>query len=117
MADISFKTLGDLVDKINKELGNFTKEFCYEREKIASSARASFQGKLFTYSDSSRDRAINEGGGTEVQYHIYYRENCIGYVIGFNTQYVRFATNKKSSIKYIKLFVDAYLLLRITLWI
>ncbi|EGC78393.1 hypothetical protein [Treponema denticola] len=117
MADISFKTLGDLVDKINKELGNFTKEFCYEREKIASSTRASFQGKLFTYSDSSRDRAINEGGGTEVQYHIYYRENCIGYGIGFNTQYVRFATNKKSSIKYIKLFVDAYLLLRITLWI
>lgn len=112
MADISFKNLGDLVKKINKALGNFTDTFRYERKELTNSARAGSRGILFTYSDSSRNWAINEGGGTEVQYHLYYNdeENCIGYGIGFNTQYVPFA-NKKSPIEYMQPFVNAYLLL------
>ena len=111
MVNISFKNLGNLINKINSELGDFTDEFRYKRKVLTNSNRASSQGKLFTYSDSSRDWAINEGGGTEVQYHIYYRENCIGYGIGFNTQYVPFA-NEKSPIEYMQPFVNAYLLLR-----
>lgn len=113
MADISFKNFGDFVNRINKALEDFTDTFRYKRKELTHSARAGSQCKLFTYPDSSRNWAINEGGGTEVQYHLYYddEENCIGYGIGFNTQYVPFA-NKKSPIEYMQPFVNAYLLLR-----
>lgn len=113
MADISFKNFGDFVNRINKALEDFTDTFRYKRKELTHSARAGSRCKLFTYPDSLRNWAINEGGGTEVQYHLYYddEENCIGYGIGFNTQYVPFA-NKKSPIEYMQPFVNAYLLLR-----
>lgn len=61
MADISFKNLGDLVNRINKALGNFTDTFRYKRKELTNSARAGSRGIVFTYTDYSRDWAINEG--------------------------------------------------------
>ncbi|MBP8792917.1 MAG: AAA family ATPase [Lutibacter sp.] len=69
---------------------------------------ATNRDKLFIYPDTSRDWAINPGGGTELQYHIYLRNNKIGYGLGFNTQYVPFA-NKKTPVDYIKPFVNSFL--------
>lgn len=111
MSDITFKNLADLVNKINLSLGNFIDTFRYKRKEFTNSSRASSGGQLFVYSDDDRDWAINEGGGIEVQYHIYYRDDRVGYGLGFNTQYVPFK-NEKSPVEYMRPFVNAYLLLR-----
>ncbi|MCG8795910.1 AAA domain-containing protein [Tenacibaculum finnmarkense] len=63
---------------------------------------------LFILNDETRDWSINEGGGTEIQYHIFLRNNEIGYGIGFNTQYVPFA-NEYSPIEYMQPFINSYL--------
>ncbi|GAB2765619.1 hypothetical protein [Salinimicrobium soli] len=51
-------------------------------------------GILFTYDPAKeKDWTINEGGGTEVHYHIVFDRDKleIRYGLGFNTQYVPFA--------------------------
>lgn len=63
---------------------------------------------LFKYKDADRDWVINEGGGTEIQYHLYLREDEIGYGLGFNMQYVPFA-NDKSPVDWIKPYCDAFI--------
>lgn len=110
--DISNFSLKQLVDKINNDLGHtFCDQFRYERKKLSNSGRASSADILFKFVDENRDWVINEGGGVELQYHLYYRQNTIGYGLGFNAQYVPFA-NEKSPVEYIKPFVDAFLLLK-----
>lgn len=99
--------LGSFINKTNEALGDFVDTFRYARKKIAALSRASRGGILFKYEDDSRDWAINEGGGTEVQYHIFLRDNQIGYGLGFNTQYVPFA-NEKNMVDYMQPYVDAY---------
>lgn len=107
-SDIIFKDLRDLVNIINKSLGSFCDTFRYKRKELASLKRASSSDILFKYDDDSRDWAINEGGGTELQYHLFYRDNTLGYGLGFNTQYVPFA-NKMSPVEYIHPFTQGYL--------
>lgn len=107
--DLSFK---DLIDKINKDLGRkFCDRFRYARKELSNSGRASSSDILFKFVDDDRDWVINEGGGVEVQYHLFYRKDTIGYGLGFNAQYVPFA-NKKSPVEYIKPFVNAFLKLK-----
>lgn len=109
---ISTLSLQDLVEKINNDLGNdFCDKFRYKRKELSNSGRASSYGILFKFVDGDRDWVINEGGGTEIQFHLYYRENTIGYGLGFNAQYVPFA-NEKTSVEYIMPFVKAFLSLR-----
>ena len=104
-------SLQELVVDVNKKLGpEFCDKFRYKRKELGQYNRATSSGILFKLTDPDRDWAINEGGGTEIQYHIFYRENEIGYGLGFNAQYVPFANNK-SPIEYIKPFVEAILFL------
>lgn len=105
---MEFNNLENLVNKVNESLGDFCQKFAYTRKKLSSLDKAPRRNIVFKYADTSRDWSINEGGGTEVQYHIYYRGNEIGYGIGFNTQYVPFA-NEKSPLGYMKSFIDGFL--------
>lgn len=103
-------SLKDLIDKINLDLDSFCKEFAYARKELAGLAKAPNRNIFFKYEDLSRDWAINEGGGTEIQYHIYLRDGELGYGLGFNAQYVPFA-NEKSPIEWIKPYADAFIAL------
>ena len=107
------KNLKSLVDVINQRLtkNNFSSKFAYKRKELASLGKCPQRDILFKYGDDSRDWAINEGGGTEVQYHIFLRESYVGFGIGFNAQYVPFA-NDKSPLEYIKPFTAAFLQLQ-----
>ncbi|WP_223805078.1 McrB family protein [Phocaeicola plebeius] len=103
----SFK---DLINKINNDLGDFCEEFAYTRKKLANLGKAPNRYILFKYEIEDRDWAINEGGGVEIQYHIYLRNGELGYGLGFNTQYVPFA-NDKTPIEWMKPYGDAFLTL------
>ncbi len=107
---IEFTTFENLIKKINNELGEFTNTFRYKRKELASKGRASSKGILFKFRKEERDWAINEGGGTEVQYHLFCKKNKIGFGIGFNTQHVDFA-NEMSPVEYMQPFASSYLTL------
>lgn len=110
---MQIKNFKNLVDVINQRLNKtqFSNDFAYKRKELAALGKCPRRDILFKYEDNTRDWAINEGGGTEVQYHIFLRENFIGFGIGFNVQYVPFA-NSKSPLEYIKPFIEAFLQLR-----
>ncbi|WP_051935853.1 AAA family ATPase [Salegentibacter sp. Hel_I_6] len=107
---ISFKNLENIVEIINKELGEFCSKFQYTRKKLLNKKSATNRDKLFIVSDKDRNRdwVINPGGGTEVQYHLFLRNGNLSYGIGFNTQYVPFA-NDKSTVDYIQPYVHSFL--------
>ena len=96
------------VDKINEDLGVFCQEFAQTRKELAQLGRSPKKDILFKYDSGDRDWAINEGGGTEIQYHIYLRDGVIGYGLGFNFQYVPFA-NEKSPVDWMKPYTEAFL--------
>lgn len=106
-----FKNTKDLVHQVNTALGQFCNEFGNERKKLAQMGRAPKRGILFTYDDEkSNDWAINEGGGTEIQYHIVFDSSTleIRYGLGFNTQYVPFA-NDMTTVEYMQPFMLGFL--------
>lgn len=104
-------SLNDLVDRINKDLGDFCEEFAYKRKDLAQLGKCPKRNLFFKYNaKSDRDWAINEGGGTEIQYHVFMWEKEVRYGLGFNAQYVPFA-NKQSPVEYIKPYVRAFLAL------
>lgn len=107
---MQIKSLEQIVNQINKDLGQFCDTFRYKRKELSGASRASSGGILFKFANDGRDYAINEGGGTEVQYHVFLRDGGFGYGIGFNAQYVPFA-NDKSPWEYIEPFVKSYLIL------
>lgn len=100
----------DLINKINNDLGEFCKTFALTRKELAHKGKSSRQDVLFKYdAQSKRNWAINEGGGTEIQYHIFMEDNdIIGYGLGFNMQYVQFK-NDMSPVDYIRPYCDAFL--------
>ena len=100
----SFK---QLINQINNDLGKFCIDFAQTRKRLARLGRSPQKYILFKYDNEERDWAINEGGGTEIQYHIFMRDNEIGYGLGFNMQYVPFA-NDRSPIDWMKPFCDAF---------
>lgn len=104
-------SLEKLTNKINSDLGDFCEIFAYKRKELAKLSRSPNRTILFKYDkESNRDWAINEGGGTEIQYHLYLADAELGYGLGFNAQYVPHA-NDKSPVDYIKPFADAFLVL------
>lgn len=103
-------SLKDIIDKTNSDLGSFCEKFAYERKELAGLAKAPNRKIFFKYKNLSRDWAINEGGGTEIQYHIYLRDGELGYGLGFNAQYVPYE-NEKSPIEWIKPYADAFIVL------
>ncbi len=105
---MTITTIKDLIDKINNDLGDFCKEFAIVRKQLANLGRSPRQDILFKYENEDRAWAINEGGGTEIQYHIFMHDNAIGYGLGFNMQYVQFK-NEMSPSDYIRPFCDAFI--------
>ncbi|EIA08682.1 AAA family ATPase [Flavobacterium frigoris] len=108
---MEFKDFDELIHSINKSLGGFCNTFIYKRKELSKKGRSAKKGFLFVYdSDSNRNWSINEGGGTEIQYHIAFNiENLkLNYGLGFNTQYVPHA-NEFSSIDYMRPFMNAFL--------
>lgn len=105
---ITFSSLDQLVKRINSDLGNFCRIFQTKRKELFEKKKMNSANQLFVYNDNSRDWAINEGGGTELQYHLYFRDNEIGYGLGFNAQYVPFA-NEYTPQDYMKPFALSYL--------
>ena len=105
---MKINTLKDFVGKLNSDLGDFCSTFAYTRKTLANLSKSPSRNFLFKYTDGNRNWAINEGGGTEIQMHVFLRDDQIGYGLGFNTQYVPFA-NEKSTIDYMKPFGDAFL--------
>lgn len=104
---MKFKNFKDLVNEVNIRLGkNFCNEFAYTRKNLLQSKRVISKDSLF--GNIKDDWAINTGGGTEIQYHLYMRGLEIGYGFGFNTQYVPFK-NEMSTIDYIKPFINSFL--------
>ncbi len=109
---IPITSLSNLVKQLNKDLGDFKKKFLIARKELVGNQRMTNSSILFKYDDDTdRDWAINEGAGTEVQFHIYLVDNEIGYGLGFNTLYVRFKDDK-TPIEYVKPFMDAFTVLR-----
>lgn len=106
--NISFQNLKELVNIINSKLGSFRNVFQETRKELLGKKRKNSTKSLFVLNDSSRDWAINEGGGIELQYHLFLRNNTIGYGLGFNTQYVPFA-NELSSVEYMQPYINSFL--------
>ncbi|MDD3877842.1 MAG: AAA family ATPase [Bacteroidales bacterium] len=108
---MKFKNTGDLVNQVNTSLGEFCNEFGLKRKELAGLGKAPKRGILFTYDTvKENDWAINEGGGTELQYHIaFYGDDLeVRYGLGFNTQYVPFA-NKMSPVDYMQPYIYGFL--------
>ncbi len=107
---MEFKNIGDLVNQVNIALGDFCNEFGRMRKEIAGLGKVPTRGVLFKYIDTSRDWAINEGGGTEIQYHIGFNKDDLEiiYGLGFNTQTVQFKY-EMSSVEYMQPFMNGYI--------
>ena len=108
---IKVDSIGHLVSLINQDVGGLKKDFLIARKELSGNQRITNSKLLFKYDSEDREWAINEGAGTEVQFHIYLSDNKIGYGLGFNTLYVRFKDDK-SPIEYIKPFMDAFTALK-----
>lgn len=108
---IKIDSIGHLVGLINQDVSGLKKDFLFARKELTGNQRITNSKLLFKYDSEDREWAINEGAGTEVQYHIYLSDNKIGYGLGFNTLYVRFK-EEKTPIEYIKPFMDAFIALR-----
>jgi MoxR-like ATPase len=108
---MEFYNTGDLVNRINSTLGEFCNEFGRKRKELLGLGRVPTRGILFTYDKAKNNNwAINEGGGTELQYHIFFdsEELEIRYGLGFNTQYVPFA-NQMSPVDYMQPYMNGFL--------
>lgn len=104
----NFQSIGDVVNYVNKELGDWCDEFGQKRKNFAGLQKAPTKGKLFGDKNiNERGWAINEGGHKEIQYHIFLRDGKIGYGLGFSVEYTPYY-NEKSNIDYLKPFTDAY---------
>lgn len=105
---LNIDSLGTLVNFINEDLSEFIIGFRKTRKVLSNKERATTSGILFKYKGDDADWAINEGGHNEIQYHIFLRDDEVGYGLGFNAQYVPF-NNDKTSLELIKPFVEAFL--------
>jgi 5-methylcytosine-specific restriction endonuclease McrBC GTP-binding regulatory subunit McrB len=103
-----FISADDLRKKVNVALGTkWCDDFQYLRKELAGLEKAGTRGQLFK-SNEKDGWFINEGGGTEIQYHLAFdSDDIIYYGLGFNTQYVPFS--KKSMIEYMRPYMQAYL--------
>lgn len=106
-----FNSFTHFVDQINQDLGPFCNEFQYKRKQLNGNGRTAGNNALFGNIKENKKWAINKGGGTELQYHIKisFSKEEIGYGIGFNTQYVQFASNSINMVQVMKPYMQAFL--------
>lgn len=108
MKEVIFKNIKELITLINTELDDFCYTFQSTRKKLMGKKRMNATNSLFILNDETRDWSINEGGGIELQYHIFLRNNKIGFGLGFNTQYVPYA-NDLTPVEYMQPYINSYL--------
>lgn len=108
---ITIKNLASLVELLNIDLREFINTFRKTRKVLSDKERATSAGILFKVSDDQADWAINESEHNEIQYHLFLKDNQIGYGLGFNAQYVP-SSNEKNSLELVKPFIDAFLSLQ-----
>ena len=109
---MQFQNFKDLIGKINESLGSrFITDFQHKRREFSGRERAAGINSLFKFSKKHSSWAINEGGGTEIQYHIRLGDEKLEYGIGINAQYVPFQ-NEQSPDQYARPFVNAYRTIR-----
>lgn len=106
-----YNSFTHFVDQINKDLGPFCNKFQYKRILLNGKERVAERNALFGLPDKDRNWAINKGGGIELQYQITvsYSQETVGYGLGFNTQYVQFASNSVDMVKVMKPYMQAFL--------
>lgn len=105
---VSFKSADELIRMINKKLGrSWCDTFQEKRKNLLGKARSATRGQLFKI-ENREDWFINEGGGSELQYHCAFDpdEQRVIYGLGFNTQYVPFIND---IMPYITPYMNAYL--------
>lgn len=107
-SQLKIDSLSTLVNFINNDLSEFIIGFRRARKTLSHKERATTAGILFRHKGDDSDWSINEGGHNEIQYHIFLRDDEIGYGLGFNAQYVPF-NNDKTSLELVKPFVEAFL--------
>src|SRR5690349_7771609 len=104
-----FSSMTELAKQINNIIGkDFCRDFQYLRKKLKGASRATSTDMLIGNIHDDEWWAINEGGNTELQYHIFVGDESIQYGLGFNAQYVQFK-NEFTPIDYIKPFMQAFL--------
>ncbi|WP_296405701.1 hypothetical protein [Psychrobacter sp.] len=87
---ITIKNLKNLIDLVNKDVGDFKKTFAKARKALVNNLKNSPNSTvLFYYKKEDRDWSINYGGSDEIQYHLYLRANKVGFGLGVNTQSMR----------------------------
>ena len=108
---MDFNNFLELVKKINQDLGLFCNEFQYKRKELTGASRTAGNNELFGNIKDEEGWAINKGGGVEIQYHLTFNEDDreIKYGLGFNTQYVPFATNTNSPVELLAPYMNAFL--------
>lgn len=106
--NVGFKSADEFIRLINEKLGrSWCDKFQEKRKSLLGKARSATKGQLFKI-ENREDWFINEGGGSELQYHcaFYPDEQRVIYGLGFNTQYVPFIGDVTP---YITPYMNAYL--------
>ena len=110
---ITFDDFQAFIIKINKDFNseehnNFSYHFQQTRKKIFKKGSTKNNSKVFNVPKEGSDYVFHLGGSLEIQFHIFFRNNIIGYGLGFNTQYVPMA-NDMSMIEYTRPIANSYL--------
>jgi len=104
---MNFNNISELCELIDKHIGNdFIQRFQKTYKELKSNKRLLRLRLLGNVHDDER-WAINQGGNTEIQYHISFDDNNINYGLGFSMQYVPFQSDR-SPVDHLRPFIKAF---------
>ena len=84
---MTFQNFENLINKIEKDLGiEFNDDFRESRKKLAGLTNLPNRIIFSEFDKNKSEWVFNRGGKKEIQYHIFLRNNEIGYGLGFNSQ-------------------------------
>ena len=104
----TFSNLQDFINQLHYLFGGFTETFQKERIKFNGNDRVASKTEIF---GNVRDDywTINKGSEKELQYHIFKKEDILGYGLGFNAQKSRTNLDPINEVSpFIKAFVKNY---------
>ncbi|MGN6396680.1 MAG: AAA family ATPase [Mucilaginibacter sp.] len=105
---MQFADISELCDYIDRNIGDaFLENFRAAYQQLKGNERRLKKG-LFNNRHDRDNWAINQGGNTEIQYHISYNEHWLYYGLGFNSRYAPFKS-EQSPLQYITPFIRAFL--------
>ncbi len=84
---IEFEDFEDLIKKIENNLGNdFNNRFRFIRKELNKSKKLPNRQILTQFDQNKSEWVYNYGGKKEIQYHLFLRDNVLGYGLGINSQ-------------------------------